>query len=231
MRRMAPDPVSDLLHRGTRAEQLAAALTARIRDRGLLAGDPVGTFESLRGETGVAYSTVSEAVRLLRDRGVVEVRQGRGGGIFVADVSPVVRLRHTLLADLADPAAVADAIELRDHLELLVDVAAARHRTREDVVDLRRAVTAMADAPDWGAVLDANWALHERIAAIGPNRMVRSVYVATLGPLRASTRRLDGGAADDYRAQRIAVHRELVEAIADGDVDVLPAVVDRHNAP
>lgn len=228
---MAPDPVSDLTSRGTRAEQLAAALTARIRDDGLPRGAAVGTFESLRSETGFAYATVSEAVRLLRDRGVVEIRSGRGGGIFVADTAPVVRLRNTLLGDLADPAAVADAIELRDHLELIVDIAATRHRTDADVAELRRAVDGMAAAPDWATMLEANWALHERIAQIGPNGLMRSVYVATLGPLRSSSRRLDDDASADYREQRIAVHRDLVDAIADGDVDALPAVVARHNAP
>jgi GntR family transcriptional repressor for pyruvate dehydrogenase complex len=214
----------------TRAEQLAAALDARIRFEGLAAGDPVGTLESLRAESGFAYATVSEAVRLLRDRGVLEIRPGRGGGLFVADRGPVVRLRHTLLSVQEEPGTVADAIELRDHLELLIDVGAARHRTQRDVTDLRRLLRRMYAAPDWDTFLRANWALHERIAAISPNAMARAVYTSTLGHLNAASSRLDDdAAAAAYRTDRHQVHVDLVDAIADGDESAVRAVVARHN--
>ncbi|MEU6411174.1 FCD domain-containing protein [Microbispora sp. NPDC046933] len=216
----------------TRAEQLAAALDDRIRSRGLAPGAPVGTLESLRAETGLAYATVSEAVRLLRDRGVLEIRPGRGGGLFVADRGPVVRLRHTLLSVAEEPGTVADAIELRDHLEELVDVGAARHRTSRDVADLRRLLEQMRAAPDWDGFMRVNWALHERIAAISPNAMARAVYIGTLGHLGTASSRLadDDAAAAHYRAGRYQVHADLVEAIADGDEAAVRAAVARHNA-
>ena len=216
----------------TRAEQLAAALDARIRSRGLTAGDPVGTFDSLRAETGFAYATVSEAVRLLRDRGVLEIRPGRGGGLFVADRGPVVRLRHTLLSVAEEPGTVADAIELRDHLEVLIDVGAARHRTKQDVADLRRLLKQLRTAPDWDGFMRANWALHERIAAISPNGMARAVYTSALGHLGAASPSFDDGPASaDYRTERYRVHVDLVEAIAAGDEAAVRTAVARHNTP
>src|ERR671927_288464 len=215
----------------TRAEQLAAALDARIRSQALAPGAPVGTIDSLRAESGFAYATVSEAVRLLRDRGVLEIRPGRGGGLFVADRGPVVRLRHTLLSVEEEPGTVADAIELRDHLEVLIDVGAARHRTKRDVADLRRLLQQMRSAPDWDGFMRANWALHERIAAISPNGMARAVYTSTLGQLNAASSRVDENdpGAVDYRTGRYQVHVDLVEAIADGDESTLRAAVARHN--
>ncbi|NJP98809.1 FadR family transcriptional regulator [Nonomuraea sp. FMUSA5-5] len=214
----------------TRAEQLAALLDDRIRTRGLAPGEPVGTLESLRAETGLAYATVSEAVRLLRDRGVLEIRPGRGGGLFVAERGPVVRLRHTLLSVEEEPGTVADAIELRDHLEELIDVGAARHRTAQDVADLRALLGQLEAAPDWAGFMRANWALHERIAAISPNAMARAVYIGTLGHLGAASSRFDDdAAASGYRAERHQVHADLVEAIADGDEAAVRAAVARHN--
>src|ERR671932_541546 len=215
----------------TRAEQLAAALDARIRSRGLAAGEPVGTLDSLRAETGLGYATVSEAVRLLRDRGVLEIRPGRGGGLFVADGGPVVRLRHTLLSVVEEPRTVADAIELRDHIEVLIDVGAARHRTDRDVAELRDQLQRMRTAPDWDGFMCANWALHERIAAISPNEMARAVYTSTLGHLNAASSRVDENdpGAVDYRTGRYQVHVDLVEAIADGDESAVRAAVARHN--
>ncbi len=213
----------------TRAEQLAAVLDERIRSGELQPGEPVGTLESLRADTGFAYSTVSEAVRLLRDRGILDIRPGRGGGLFVADTGPVVRMRHTLLSVAEDAGTVADAIELRDHLELLIDLAAARHCTARDIDELRALLAAMNDAPTWEDFVHRNWALHERIAAICPNAMARAVYTGTLGHLAATSPHGDGDIGD-YRRSRHQLHVDLVDAIASGDEIAVRDIVARHNA-
>lgn len=212
----------------TRAEQLAAALDGRIRSGALKAGDAVGTLDSLRAETGFAYSTVSEAVRLLRDRGILDIRPGRNGGLFVADTGPVVRMRHTLLSVEDEPGTVADAVELREHLELLIDLAAARHRTDTDVADLRALLRVMEEGEAWEDFVHANWALHERIASICPNAMARAVYVGTLGHLATTSPHFDG-ISEDYRDRRYRLHVELVDAIAAGDESGLRDIVARHN--
>jgi GntR family transcriptional regulator, transcriptional repressor for pyruvate dehydrogenase complex len=214
----------------TRAEQLAADVETWIRSRELAAGAPVGTLDSLRADSGLAYATVSEAVRLLRDRGVLEIRPGRGGGLFVADRGPVVRLRHTLLSVDEEPRTVADAIELRDHLEVLIDVGAARHRTTQDIADLGRLLQQLHSAPDWDAFMRANWALHERIARISPNVMARAVYIGTLGHLSAASSRFDDQQSyASYRSGRYRVHAGLVQAIADGNESAVRAAVELHN--
>ena len=216
----------------SRAEHLAAALEERIRAQGLGPGAMVGTLPSLRDETGYARATVSEAVRLLRERGVLEIRPGRTGGLFVADAGPVVRLRHTLLTIDEQPTAVMDAIELRDHLEELIDVGAARCRTDADVADLRACLGRMEAATDWDGFMRANWALHERIAAVSPNAMARAVYVGTLGHLSSSASSRfddDEAAAAAYRADRLGVHADLVDAIAGGNLDTVRQAVARHN--
>ncbi|MCM0621416.1 FadR/GntR family transcriptional regulator [Nocardioides bruguierae] len=212
----------------SRAEQLAAAIERRIRGERLAPGTSVGTLEDLRASSGFSRPTVSEAVRLLRDRGILVIRPGRGGGLFVAEAGPVVRLRHTLLAVDEDPTTVVDAIELRDHLELLVASGAARCRTDEDVVALRHLQSRLADADGWSAFMAANWALHERIAAICPNAMARAVYTSTLGHLTGAGATWSDDERPDYRLERVAVHDDLVEAIAAGDLDAVAAAVRRH---
>jgi DNA-binding FadR family transcriptional regulator len=143
----------------------------------------------------------------------------------------VVRLRHTLLSVVDEPTAVADAIELRDHLEVLVDLGAARCRTEEDIADLRDHVQQMAAAAGWDAFMRANWALHERIARISRNRMACAVYTGTLGHLSsASSRSDDDPASARYRAERLRIHVDLVEAVAAGDESAVRAAVARHNA-
>lgn len=217
----------------TRAERLAALLEERIRAGGLVAGDAVGTIEEIRVETGLARATVSEAIRLLRDRGVLAIRPGRGGGLFVADQGPVVRMRQTLLGVRDDAATVADAVELRGQLEELIDVGAARCCTEADVRALWACLDEMSTATNWGAFVRANWALHERIAAMCPNAMARAVYLGTLGHLATTEPHLAArqpGDAREHQARRLRIHIDLVDAIAAGDESGVRAAVARHRA-
>jgi DNA-binding FadR family transcriptional regulator len=162
---------------------------------------------------------------------VLTIRPGRGGGLFVADQGPVVRMRRTLLAGADHATEVADAVELRNHLEELIDLGAARACGESDAATLRAGLRTMRDAEDWAGFLRANWSLHERIAALCPNAMARAVYTGALGHLGVTTPRLD---ADDeevaaYRAGRLQVHVDLVEAIAGGDAEAVRAAVAAHN--
>ena len=228
---MTERPLHDLATAAapSRAEQLAAAVERRVREEDLVPGSPLGTIDDLQRASGYSRPTVGEAVRLLRDRGVVRIKPGRGGGLFVAERGPVVRLRHTLLSVDEEPTTVVEAIELRDHLELLIDLGAARCRSEQDVADLRRLVAELGDAADWQAFMRANWALHERIAAICPNAMARAVYVGTLGHITGSSASYaDGADSASYRARRHRVHVDLVDAIASGDERRVRAAVAAH---
>lgn len=219
----------------TRAEALVEAIEERIERERLGPGARLGTKEDLRAESGFARATVNEAVRLLESRGRVAVKPGRGGGLYVAAASPIVRLRQTLLTVGGAASTVADAIAMRDALEPLVATDAARHRTRRDITALRTGLKSLERATSsTDAFMRANWALHERIAQITPNQMLQGVY---LGLTRCIADHAISADSDDpaHRTQhlrrRLAVHDELVEAIASGDVERTKTAVERHTAP
>jgi DNA-binding FadR family transcriptional regulator len=216
----------------TRAEVLAASIEQQIIERAMQPGDLYGTMDGLRTDSKFARSTVSEAVRLLSDRGILEIRPGRGGGLFVAAANPVVRLRHMLLSVKDSATPVEHAIAVREALEGLVDVEAARHRTHADVLDLRTRLSALeraeADTDQW---LRANWALHERIAAITPNRLLSATYVGMLRHVADAALHAepDSPQSEDYLRRRLEIHVELVEAIIAGDEARTELAARRHN--
>ncbi len=212
----------------SRAEQLAESIREAIREQEMSAGDFFGTLETIRENTGLARTTVSEAVKLLRDRGVLVVKPGRGGGLFVAATTPLVRLRHTLMSFEGDPVTAADAIELRESLEELIAVKAAAHRRAADVAELEEILVEMRTAETWDGFMQANWHLHAKIAAICPNAMARSVYESTLGFLSGGHAEQDDEVDENYWGIRVAVHEELVAAIAAGDVEATRAAVAAH---
>lgn len=215
------------------AQYLASEIEELIGTRGLRSGDRIATMEELRTQTGYGRATIGEAARLLTERGSVDVRPGRGGGLFVAQVSPVVRLRQTLLTVPHGAPTVAHAIAVRDALEELITVEAASNRTDRDIRDLDTCLDAIRRAgDDLEQFLQANWALHERIAAVSPNQLARAMY---LGMMRCiaelsvrADRSEDTSAAGGYLAQRLAVHEDIVEAIRLGDADRARAAVAAH---
>ena len=74
----------------TRANVLASEIEQQILAREFKPGELIGTIDSLRERTGFARSTVAEAIRLLADRGLAEIRPGRGGGLFATAAGPMV---------------------------------------------------------------------------------------------------------------------------------------------
>jgi GntR family transcriptional repressor for pyruvate dehydrogenase complex len=218
----------------SRVQALAFDIEQSISDQRLSPGDRIATMDDLRARTGLARQTISEAARLLAERGTVEIRPGRGGGLFVAPPSPVVRLRHTLLTVPQGGATVADAIAVRDSLEELIDTDAARFRSPADIRDLRRALADLRKtATSADQFMPANWALHERIAQITTNGLAQAVY---LGMLRCIAELSVGAQTDartepaSYLAHRLQVHEDIVTAIVEGDVKRTKEAVGRHQA-
>lgn len=217
----------------TRAQLLADEISERLDAERAQPGDRVGSLEEWRAESGFARSTVSEAVRLLVERGVIEIRPGRNGGLFAAKSDPLVRLRHTLLSVQDDETKLADAIVVRDSLEEVISIDAARHRTRSDVADLKRLMAALRRADSSvQAFLAANFSLHRRIAEITPNSIASSVYSLTLevvadAPVVGMIDSVEDMAS--YMEGRVQIHDELVAAIIDKDVARTRRAVHAHH--
>lgn len=217
----------------TRAQLLASEIEKDVFNHTYRAGDLIGTIDQLKERSGYARSTVAEAIRLLTDRGLAEVRPGRGGGLFATATSPVVRIRHTLLTVDDAPSSVADAVAVREALEPLIDVDAARFRTEADIEAMRRRLAALRSAAseDPSRFLGANWALHETIASITPNKTASALYLSMMRFVREHATAIEHdneGSAHAWFAVRVEVHRELVEAIIAGDVPRVVAATAGH---
>ncbi|GGF30758.1 FadR/GntR family transcriptional regulator [Subtercola lobariae] len=220
----------------TRAHVLASEIETQILDREFKPGDLIGTIDSLKARSGFARSTVAEAIRLLTDRGLAEIRPGRGGGLFATATGPMVRIRHTLLAVTDAPASVAEAVAVREALEVLIDVDAAKHRTPADIADIKKLLAKLKAAAGQGMTqfLLANWDLHDRIALISPNQTGSALYLSMTRFVRehAVTATHDDDeepeSAEDWLQVRVDTHEELVAAIISGDVDRVKIAIDKH---
>jgi DNA-binding FadR family transcriptional regulator len=219
-------PATPLAARISRAELVARELEREILDQ-REPGDRLGTKEDLRKRFGVAVATVNEAVRLLEMRGLIEARPGPGGGVFVSRPAARLALSHTVLGFKSGSTTYEECLEVRDALEPLITRHAARYHRAADIRALGKLLDRMqASLDDPVAFFKANWALHRRIAKLCRNAPLRSMYLTLLDFLETS---MDHAAFAGFEGgAMMAVHRNLIAAIDEGEGPSLDAAVEAH---
>ena len=214
----------------SRGEALALHIESMILDDDLPAGERLGTKEELRQRFRVAPATFSEAIRLLQNRGLVEVRFGPGGGVFVASPSPLVRLGHKLLALKRETVSARECLAIRNALEPLVVEAAARTGTPADFEELDRILDRMSESvDDPREYLRCNWLFHRRIAEVPGSTILSTLYCNLLDFVENEVLEVHPDANFAERADEgLAVHRQLVDALRTHDTHAAGEAVARH---
>lgn len=214
----------------SKSERLAVAIHREILSERLGVGVPLGTKSELAKRHDVAPGTLNEALRMLQARGVVNLRPGPNGGAFVALAPRQVQLRDGFLAVDGDPEQLEHCIAVRDELETLVTIEAALACRAADRKRLAKALAAIEEAQEFWGRTQAVWQLHREIAATGRNKVLTAVYVGlvdTIERLLIEMRRGDSPGLTP-RVDSTELHRELVQAITDRDVERARSVAHRH---
>lgn len=203
--------------RGKLAETIARELSREIRSRHWSVGKRIGSEPELTERYGVSRSILREAVRMLEQHGVAEMRRGVGGGLFVAEPDPaaVVLSASVYVAHLdLDSESLQEA---RDALDPLAASLAAERASDDELRELGRALGRALATEDRRSFVAASRALHEQIVDLMGNRVLslfsRVVITAAWGDIEAGPHRLPPGWQDDLRAN----HMALVVAIQERD--------------
>jgi DNA-binding FadR family transcriptional regulator len=213
----------------SRAEALARELEDQISSGTLATGERLGTKEDLRQHFNVAVATVNEAIKLLDTRGLVEVRSGPGGGVFVAAPGARMRQGPLIMGFKWAEATVADYQEVRTALEPLVVGHAARHHTAADLRALQQILDRMeAHLADPAAYLRLNTAFHRRIAKTSHNLPLRSLYVTLVDFFEHAQEQIKD-LPKSIDPENIVIHRQLLAAIESGDDKQLAAAMKQHD--
>src|SRR5918997_4728625 len=94
-------------------EEAAEQIADKVRAGELRVGDKLPGERDLAVRMEISRPTLREAVRVLADAGVLEVRRGPGGGMFVAsDVVPVELVRQRSSDRLSEVEPVLEARRL-----------------------------------------------------------------------------------------------------------------------
>ena len=124
------EPVPDF---DSRPEAIRRAIEARIVAGKMRPGDRLGLKADLQKEFDVAGPTIAQALTLLTNDGLISMRRGPGGGIFVERSRPVIRVGTKRLAT-GTARSLAENIETREWLTPLLAVSAAHAADRDEAV-------------------------------------------------------------------------------------------------
>lgn len=209
-RKPSPHTVSA---KGTTADRVVSSLVEHIRKHRLPAGANLPSELQTSSQLHVSRSVVREAYRSLSSAGLVEIANGRSPRVGqITNRSLIQLVQHALSTRQASAAQI---LELRGPIEEHAAELAARHRTAEDVRELRQAVSALrAAAAKTDAYVKADLRFHEIIGRATGNPMFSVVVSALRTSMGESIRVSLAGRRSRAELQRVIVtHAKIVDAI------------------
>ncbi|HZO35606.1 MAG TPA: FCD domain-containing protein [Solirubrobacteraceae bacterium] len=137
------------------------------------------------------------------------------------------RLNGLLSGRRIDDASLSDCVAVRDALDALVCREAAAVCTPDDAAALRAIVDRMGSSSTAAEAIGCGRTLHRRIATLATNEMLRTTYFDLLDYVRDDLCDRGQRAGFDIAAD-YAIHRELAEAVIEGEPTRLAAAVAAH---
>ncbi len=188
-------------------------------------GDRLPPERELAATFGVSRVTLREAIKALRDGGLVESRRGRGGGTFV--VSPkAARPRRVEQIGRAMGPSFEDALDMRRVVEPgAAALAATRTLTAADRATLHRCLDAAADASSRARRL-ADSRLHMAIAAGAGSATLAAAVADVQLRLDELLRAIPVLAANIAHSDR--QHAAIVEAVLAGEPERARTEMEEH---
>jgi GntR family transcriptional regulator, transcriptional repressor for pyruvate dehydrogenase complex len=206
-------------------EEVVEQIVYAIRSGGLRLGARLPTIDDLAESTGVSRPVVGEAVRMLRDHGIVATKRGVKGGVIVItedipiDLLPSRGWRHSDLTDL---------VEARRPIETTLSILAAERADADDLADMRESLRSLEIAvmsPD-GSFLRYDHRFHYQIGRAAKSETLAFYQHQILCAIAVMLDQY--GLYHEDRDLVVQTHTDMYSAIEAGDMDLIRAANDRH---
>ena len=224
-RNRSPLSLYSSLERVGATDAVVTRIESLILENQLRPGDPLPPERELAEGFGVGRNVVREALRSLAEKGLVEVRAGRGTVVVEADPSAVteslrllLRRRRVTLEELGDA---------RLLIEPELAALAAKNAPSDDTRVLEECLRKLEVAGDDSeAHVQADLDLHHEIARLSNQLVLQAIFDAIqavmLWSMRLGITIPGAAAASDDR------HRRIVAAIVAGDADTAREEMRTH---
>ncbi len=196
-------------------EQIVRQIEDSILKGDLKAGDQMPAERELAVRFGVSRTAVREAVKALREKGLVEAYSGRG--TFVTDgTSQAIRQSLDLMIKIGQAEGSTHLAEVREILEPEIAALAASRIEEGSLAMMRDAYSVMdrhRQNPD--AYIEADLDFHLALAEAAANPLILSLLDSIVGLLREQRIRIFNVSGGPDRGQ--VHHQRILEAIENRD--------------
>ena len=225
-RRAGGNAVYKLVRTSRLYEQIVQQIEESILKGTLKAGDQLPAERELAIRFGVSRTAVREAVKALREKGLVEAYSGRG--TFITDgTSQAVRQSFDLMVKIGQPEGSTDLAEVRSILEPEIAALAAERAEESDRATLREAVAVMdRSLKDADAYIEADLDFHLALAEAAANPLILSLIDSIVGLLREQRLRIFQVEGGPQRGQ--VHHKRILEAMEKRDAKMARDAMKAH---
>ena len=196
-------------------EQIVQQVEESIHKGTLKPGDQLPPERELAQQFGVSRTAVREAVKALREKGLVEAYPGRG--TFIMDgASYSIRLSLDRMMKVGQAEGSGYLAEVREILEPEIAALAAARADEDDLAAMREPVAVMNDSKkDPEAFIEADLDFHLALAEAAANPLILSLIDSIVGLLREQRMRIFQVEGGPERGQYH--HKRILEAIEHRD--------------
>jgi len=207
-------------------EQIVAQIESDVLSGRLRKGDRLPTERELAEQFGVSRTAVREAVKALREKGLVQSHPGRG--TFITD-NTARSVRHSLgfMMKIGAADGSANLTEAREILEPEIAALAAARADAESIAAMRQAVAAMDAALDHAdAFIEADLAFHLALARATHNALIAALLDPIVDLLREHRARIFNTPGAPQRGQMY--HKQILDAVVRRDPDAAREAMRAH---
>jgi GntR family transcriptional regulator, transcriptional repressor for pyruvate dehydrogenase complex len=207
-------------------EQIVQQIEESIVKGTLKPGDQLPAERELAQRFGVSRTAVREAVKALREKGLVEAYSGRG--TFITDgTTHAVRQSLDLMVKIGQPEGSTHLAEVRAILEPEIAALAATRIQEAELATMREAVAIMDRAgQDPDAYIEADLDFHLALAEGAANPLILALLDSIVGLLREQRLRIFKVPGGPERGQ--VHHKRILEAVERRDAEAARDTMRAH---
>jgi len=207
-------------------ERIVSQIEQRIEAGDLKMGDQLPSERELAEQFAVSRTAVREAVKALRQKGLVEIRPGRG--TFIAnETSDTVRSSLGMLMKMGITKGSGNLVEVREILEPEIAALAATRITDEYIAAMQDAVNAMETAlDDVDTFVEADLDFHLALAEATQNPIIPILMDSIIDLLREQRKRTGLTKGGLQRGQ--THHKKILDAVTRRDAESARKAMQEH---
>jgi len=207
-------------------ERIVSQIQQRIETGELKVGDQLPSERELAEQFAVSRTAVREAVKALRQKGLVEIRPGRG--TFITNgTSDNIRTSLGMLMKMGATKGSGNLVEVREIIEPEIAALAATRITEEYISAMQEAVNIMDTALDNVDIfVEADLDFHLALAEGTQNPFIPILMDSIIDLLREQRKRIGLTKGGLQRGQ--IHHKKILDAVTRRDVQAARQAMQDH---